>query len=145
MVKVNFVCVGKLKEVYLRDAVNEYLKRLSRFCRAEVKELSEKNSLKEESEDILRACKGYVFALAIEGKGCSSEKFAAKIRTLVDRGEEITFVIGSSCGLDGSVKESANELISFSEMTFPHQLMRVILLEQVYRAFMINSGSEYHK
>ncbi len=145
MVKVNFVCVGKLKESYLRNAANEYLKRLSRFCRAEVKELFEKKSIKEESEDILRACKGYVCALAVEGKSCSSEKFAAKIRSLVDRGEEITFVIGSSCGLDDAVKASADELVSFSEMTFPHQLMRVILLEQVYRAFMINSGSEYHK
>ena len=145
MVKVNFVCVGKLKESYLREATGEYMKRLSRFCRAEVKELAEKSSLKEEAEDILRASKGHIIALAVEGKGCTSEKFAKEIQTLVDRGEEITFVIGSSCGLDEKVKSAANSLLSFSEMTFPHQLMRVILMEQVYRAFMINAGAEYHK
>ena len=144
MLKINFVCVGKLKEGYLREACAEYLKRLSRFCKAEVRELPE-SSLKEEGENILRACKGYTVALAVEGKGCSSEKFAAKLQSLCDRGEEITFVIGSSCGLDATVKAVANELLSFSEMTFPHQLMRVILLEQVYRAFMINGGGEYHK
>ena len=144
MLKVNFVCVGKLKEGYLREACAEYLKRLSRFCKAEVRELPE-STLKEEGENILRACKGYTVALAVEGKGCSSEKFAAKLRSLCDRGEEITFLIGSSCGLDATVKAAANELLSFSEMTFPHQLMRVILLEQVYRAFMINGGGEYHK
>lgn len=145
MVKVNIVCVGKLKESYWRDAVGEYLKRLSRFCKVEIKELPERASLKEEAEDILRACRGYVFALAVEGKQCASEVFAKKIQSLCDRGEEITFVIGSSCGLDGSVKALAKELLSFSEMTFPHQMMRVILLEQIYRAFMINSGAEYHK
>ncbi len=144
MVKVNFICVGKLKEGYLREACAEYLKRLSRFCKAEVKELPE-SSLKEEGESILRAFKGHTIALAVEGKGCSSEKFAEKLKSLCDRGEEITFVIGSSCGLDAKVKDAADELLSFSEMTFPHQLMRVILLEQVYRAFMINGGGEYHK
>ncbi len=144
MVKVNIVCVGKLKEGYLREACAEYLKRLSRFCKTEVKELPE-STLKEEGESILRACRGHTIALAVEGKGCSSEAFAAKLKALCDRGEEITFLIGSSCGLDASVKAAANELLSFSEMTFPHQLMRVILLEQVYRAFMINGGGEYHK
>ncbi|MDE5897148.1 MAG: 23S rRNA (pseudouridine(1915)-N(3))-methyltransferase RlmH [Clostridia bacterium] len=143
--KVNFVCVGKLKERYWREAVEEYAKRLSRFCKTEIRELPERVSPKEEAEEILRACRGYVFALAVEGKGRSSEKFAEKIKTLCDRGEEMTFVIGSSCGLDGKVKAAANELLSFSEMTFPHQMMRVILLEQVYRAFMIVSGAEYHK
>lgn len=145
MVKVNIVAVGKLKESYWRSASEEYLKRLSRFCRAEVKELPERFSPKEEAEEILRACKGYVVALAVEGKGCSSEGLAKKIKAHCDRGEEITFVIGSSCGLDGRVKNAADELLSFSEMTFPHQLMRVVLLEQVYRAFMINAGAEYHK
>ncbi len=145
MVKVTFVCVGKLKESYLREACAEYLKRLSRFCRAEVKELPERASPKEEAEEILRACRGTVIALAVEGRARSSERFAAEMKSLIDRGEEITFVIGSSCGLDGRVKAAAGDLLSFSEMTFPHQLMRVILLEQVYRAFMINAGAEYHK
>ncbi len=145
MVKVRFVVVGKLKEAYWRAAQEEYSKRLSRFCKAEVRELPERASPKEEAEEILRACRGYTIALAVEGGGCSSEQFAARIKTLCDRGEEITFVIGSSCGLDPSVKTQANELLSFSQMTFPHQMMRVVLLEQVYRAFMILSGSEYHK
>lgn len=137
--------VGKLKEQYWRSAQEEYLKRLTRFCKAEVKELPDRATVKEEAEDILRSCRGYTVALAVEGGDCSSEEFAAKIKRLCDRGEEITFVIGSSCGLDGIVKSSAKELLSFSRMTFPHQMMRVVLLEQVYRAFMINAGAEYHK
>lgn len=145
MVKVNLVCVGKLKENYLREACAEYLKRLTRFCKCEVRELPEMDSLKEEGENILRACRGHIVALAVEGKQCSSEEFAEKIGRLCDRGEEITFVIGSSYGLSDGVKGAAHELLSFSRLTFPHQLMRVILLEQVYRAFMINGGGEYHK
>lgn len=145
MIRITFACVGKLKKNYWRDAVAEYIKRLSRFCKTEIRELPERSSPKEEAEEILRACRGYVIALAVEGRGCSSEKLAEKLKALCDRGEEITFVIGSSCGLDGRVKAAANELLSFSEMTFPHQMMRVILLEQVYRAFMINAGGEYHK
>ena len=145
MIKVNIVCVGKLKESFWRDAVAEYSKRLSRFCDLEIRELPERATLEEEGRDILRACRGHVIALAVEGKGCSSEKLAAKIKTLCDAGKEITFLIGSSCGLAQAVKREANELLSFSEMTFPHQLMRVVLLEQVYRAFMINAGAEYHK
>ena len=145
MVKLTVVCVGKLKEGYLREAAAEYLKRLSRFCKIEVKELPERAAPKDEAEDILRALRGRVFVLAVEGKQRSSENFAREIKSSVDRGEEITFVIGSSCGLDERVKAAADELVSFSEMTFPHQLMRVILLEQIYRAFMINAGAEYHK
>lgn len=145
MVKVNLVCVGKLKESYWRDAVAEYAKRLSRFCKWEVRELSERRSPEEEAESILKECRGYTFALAIEGKVCSSEQLAAKLKQLCDAGKEITFVIGSSCGLAPRVKQAADELLSFSPMTFPHQMMRVILSEQVYRAFMINAGAEYHK
>lgn len=145
MVKINLVCVGKLKEDYLKAACAEYLKRLTRFCRFEVRELAEGSSLKEEAPRILHACKGRTVALAVEGRERTSEEFANLLGEAIDRGEELTFVIGSSCGLDGSVKEAADELVSFSKMTFPHQLMRVILLEQIYRAFMINAGSEYHK
>lgn len=145
MIKVNIVCVGKLKESYWRSACDEYVKRLSRFCKVEIRELAERQSLKEEAEEILRACRGHIIALAVEGKQRSSEKLAEGVKALCDRGEEITFVIGSSCGLDGSVKAGAHELLSFSEMTFPHQMMRVVLLEQIYRAFMINAGAEYHK
>lgn len=146
MVKINIICVGKLKESYLTAAANEYLKRLSRFGKVEIVELSEKPTLKEEAENILRAQKGgYTIALAIEGKQCTSEEFAQKLQELIDRGETVNFLIGSSLGLDISVKNASDELLSFSKMTFPHQLMRVILLEQVYRAFMIDSGAKYHK
>jgi 23S rRNA (pseudouridine1915-N3)-methyltransferase len=86
-----------------------------------------------------------VIALAVEGEKLSSEKLAKKIKTLTDAGKDITFVIGSSCGLADEVKNTADYRLSFSDMTFPHQLMRVILAEQVYRAFMINAGSTYHK
>lgn len=145
MIKVRLVCVGKLKEGYWREAVAEYQKRLSRFCAFEIVELPEKTCPADEAEEILRACRGHLVALAVEGKGCSSERFAEKIKMLTDEGKEMTFVIGSSCGLDGKVKARANELVSFSAMTFPHQMMRVIFCEQLYRAFMINAGAEYHK
>lgn len=145
MIKVNIVCVGKIKEEFYRAAVAEYAKRLSRFCKLEVKELSEGKSIKEEAPAILRALKGYVIALCVEGDKLSSPQLAKKLQSLVDDGREITFVIGSSCGLDPSVKAVSDLKLSFSDMTFPHQLMRVILVEQIYRGFMINSGSEYHK
>ena len=145
MQKINIICVGKIKEDYLRSAIAEYLKRLSRFAKVEVKELPEGKSLKDEAEPILRSARGYKIALCVEGEKLSSEGFAERVKTLCDRGEEISLIIGSSCGLDDSVKAQADLRLSFSDMTFPHQLMRVILLEQVYRAFMINSGSEYHK
>ena len=145
MQKVNIVCVGKIKEKFYRDAVEEYLKRLSRFAKLEVKELAEGKNLQEEGKAILKASKGYVFALCVEGKKLSSEDLAKKVKTLCDAGEEFTFIIGSSYGLCDEVKNSADFKLSFSDMTFPHQLMRVILCEQVYRAFMINSNSEYHK
>jgi 23S rRNA (pseudouridine1915-N3)-methyltransferase len=145
MQKITFVVVGKIKESFYRDAVAEYAKRLSRFVKLEIKEIAEGVSLQAEAVDILRAVKGYSFALAVEGVKLSSEDLAKKIKTLADKGEDITFIIGSSCGLAGEVKRAANERISFSDMTFPHQLMRVILAEQVYRAYMINAGSTYHK
>ncbi len=145
MIKVTLVCVGKLKEGYLRDACTEYRKRLSRFCKLDIKELPERRSPKEEAEDILKELRGYTVVLAIEGKMRSSEELSADMKAVFDRGGEMTFVIGSSCGLDQSVKERADLLLSFSKMTFPHQLFRVLLLEQIYRAFMIQSGAEYHK
>ena len=145
MQKVTFVVVGKIKESFYREAVAEYAKRLSRFVKFEVKELPEGASLQTEAVDILRAVKGYTFALAVEGAKVSSEGLAKKIKTLADKGEDITFVIGSSCGLADEVKSAANERISFSDMTFPHTLFRLMLTEQLYRAFSINGGSAYHK
>ena len=145
MQKIYFVVVGKIKESFYREAVAEYVKRLSRFAKVEIKELPEGVNLEAEGEDILRACKGYVIALAVEGEKLSSEGLAKKIGNLTNEGKEITFVIGSSCGLAEKVKKTADYKLSFSDMTFPHQLMRVILAEQVYRAYMINTGATYHK
>ena len=145
MQKIYFVVVGKIKESFYREGVAEYVKRLSRFAKVEIKELAEGANPDAEVEDILRACKGYVIALAVEGEKLSSEKLAKKLQTLTDSGKDVSFVIGSSCGLSDKVKSAADFLLSFSDMTFPHQLMRVILAEQVYRAFMINAGSTYHK
>jgi len=139
------VVVGKIKESFYREAVAEYVKRLSRFAKTEIRELAEGADVEAEADDILRACKGYVIALAVEGQKTSSETLASRLKGLCDGGKEITFVIGSSCGLSERVKKAADWRLSFSDMTFPHQLMRVILAEQVYRAFMINSGSTYHK
>lgn len=145
MQKIHLVVVGKIKESFYREAVSEYLKRLTRFAEVDVRELPERATLQEEGADILRSVKGYVIVLAIEGEKVSSEKMAKKLKGLCDAGKEITFVIGSSCGLCPEVKQRGDYLLSFSDMTFPHQLMRVILTEQIYRAFMINAGSEYHK
>ncbi len=145
MFKITILCVGKIKEDFYRSAMAEYLKRLSRFAKTEVRELPEGKSIEDEADGICKAMKGYVFALCIEGKKLSSLNFASEIKNLTDRGEQITFVIGSSHGLSEKVKERADFRVSFSDMTFPHQLMRVILAEQIYRAFMINGGSEYHK
>ena len=145
MQKIYFVVVGKIKESFYTEAVAEYVKRLSRFAKVEIKELPEGANPDAEAESILRAVKGYVIALAIEGEKSSSEKLAARIKKLADAGKDISFVIGSSCGLSDKVKQAADYKLSFSDMTFPHQLMRVILAEQVYRAFMINAGSTYHK
>lgn len=145
MIKIHFAVVGKLKESFYRDAVAEYQKRLSRFADVSLCEVAECATLKEEAALLKRQCRGFVVALAVEGKKYDSEGFAAKLKELTDAGREVTFLIGSSCGLDESLKRAADLRVSFSDMTFPHQLMRVILFEQVYRAFMINTGSTYHK
>lgn len=157
MVKVNIVAVGKVKEKYFADGINEYAKRLSKYCEFSIIEIPEENynkvddslieNIKErEAEKILPKLKGYVFAMAIEGKKFSSEKFASTIKGLTDSGNGIiTLVIGGSYGLSNAVKQKANALISFSDMTFPHTLFRLMLTEQLYRAFSINAGSAYHK
>ena len=145
MQKIRIVAVGKLKESFWRDAVAEYVKRLSRFASVEIRELPERATLAEEAKDILAACSGYVVALAVEGEKMDSETFASTIKKRTDEGAELTFVIGSSCGLSDEVKRAARLRLSFSDMTLPHQLMRVVLTEQIYRAFMINANSVYHK
>lgn len=156
MIKVNVVAVGKVKEKYFTDGISEYAKRLSRFCEFKIIEIQEENYknvdeglaeiIKErEGERILPHLKGYVLAMAIEGKKYSSVKLAERIKNLSNTGGVITFVIGGSYGLSDAVKKRADELTSFSDMTFPHTLFRLMLSEQIYRAFCIINGSAYHK
>ena len=145
MQKIYFVVVGKIKEAFYRDAVAEYIKRLSRFAKTEIRELPEGVNPEAEADEILRAVRGYVVALAVEGEKISSEGLASRLKRLGDEGREITFVIGSSCGLSERVKSAADWKLSFSDMTFPHQLMRVILLEQIYRGYRIMNHEPYHK
>ncbi len=157
MVKINIICVGKIKEDYFASGVQEYIKRLSRFAKVNVIELKEKNIvqepsqgeileiLKREGEEIKKQLSGYAIALAIEGEKVSSESFSKKLKGVKDKHGEMTFIIGGSYGIDDSVKSLANEKISFSAMTFPHTLMRVILVEQIYRAFTIMEDGKYHK
>ena len=157
MVKINIVAVGKIKENYFESGFNEYVKRLSRYAKITVTEVKEKNIvneptqgeiqeiLKREGEDILKALKGYVIALAIEGKKTSSLSLATHLKTLKDKYGEITFVIGGSYGIADFVKAKADELLSVSDMTFPHTLFRVMLAEQIYRAFTILEDGKYHK
>ncbi len=158
--KITILAVGKLKEKYFEDAVFEYKKRLSRYCKLEITEVadektSENASAKEAGIILLKEgirlkkyikSNAYVIALAINGKQMPSEKFADKIKKLgIEGTSHIIFIIGGSTGLSSEILEIADEKISFSAMTFPHQLMRVILLEQVYRAYKIINGEPYHK
>ncbi|MDY4186601.1 MAG: 23S rRNA (pseudouridine(1915)-N(3))-methyltransferase RlmH [Candidatus Borkfalkiaceae bacterium] len=153
MFKVNLVAVGKIKEKFYTDAFNEYKKRLARFCEFTVYECKEESlegvapavALKKECDEILPLLRGKVIALCVEGRQFSSEDFAEKLKETKDTAGEITFVIGSSCGLDERVKNRADLKLSFSKMTFPHMLFRVMLAEQIYRCFMINGGGKYHK
>ena len=159
MIKVTIIALGKLKEKYLSSAVSEYEKRLSRYCKLEITELEpvrlpEKPSqadidsaLLKEAEIILKKIpqNSDIFTLCIEGKPLSSEKFAEAIAVSQNSGKNLTFIIGSSYGLCEKVKALSKMRLSFSAMTFPHQLFRVMLLEQIYRAFKINEGSAYHK
>ncbi len=145
MQKIYFVVVGKIKESFYTEAVGEYVKRLSRFAKVEIKELPEGTNPEAEADGILRACKGYIIALAVEGAKVSSEQLAAKMKKLNDEGKDVTFVIGSSCGLSDRVKSAADYQLSFSDMTFPHTLFRLMLTAQLYRAFSILNNSNYHK
>lgn len=159
MIKVTLIALGRLKEKYLTEAVKEYSKRLSGYCKLEIIELeplriSDKpsqneinNTLEKESELILKKIpqNSEVITLCVEGRGMTSEGFAEKIQNLENMGKSITFIIGSSYGLSEKIKQMSGLRLSVSEMTFPHQLFRVMLLEQIYRAFKINEGSAYHK
>lgn len=152
MISIKVVCVGNLKERFWIEACHEYKKRLSRFCKLTVVEVEEQNKysqipiiLKKEGELIEKSLTTNTAALAIEGKEYSSEEFASFLSKQSMESGEITFVIGGSYGLSEDIKKSARHKLSFGKATFPHNLARVMLLEQIYRAFMINEGSTYHK
>ncbi|MDK1716237.1 23S rRNA (pseudouridine(1915)-N(3))-methyltransferase RlmH [Dellaglioa algida] len=157
---IKIIGVGKLKEKYLKQGIEEYSKRLSKFCKFEIVEVNDEKAPEKlssaemidvkgkEGERILSKIKDkeYVYALAILGKERTSEDFAKEIADLGTYGHsDITFVIGGSLGLSDAVLKRADTQISFGKFTLPHQLMRMILTEQVYRGFMINAGSPYHK
>ena len=158
--KISIVCVGKIKESFYRQAIEEYAKRLSKYCKLEIIEVADEKTpdkasealesqIKEKEADrILEKIKedAYVFTLEIKGKSYTSEDFAEMIqKTTVQGKSHLVFVIGGSLGLHEKVLKRSNHAISFSDMTFPHQLMRVILTEQIYRAFRIINGEPYHK
>lgn len=156
MIKVSVVAVGRVKEKYFSDGIAEYAKRLARFCEFKIIEVKEENFAKvgasereiikrKEAERISPYLKGKVFVLAIEGEKLSSEGFSKLIRDAVDASGEVTFVIGGSYGLHDEIKKRADKSVSFSAMTFPHTLFRLMLTEQIYRAFSIDEGSAYHK
>lgn len=158
--KITILCVGKIKEKYFVDAIKEYSKRLSRYCKLEIQEVADEKTPDGASDVVVQQIKekegermekyipenAYVVALAIEGKKLTSEKLAEKIDTLGITGtSQIVFLIGGSLGMSEKLLKRADYLLSFSDMTFPHQLMRVILLEQVYRSYRIIHGEPYHK
>lgn len=159
MIKITLITLGKLKEKYLRDAVEEYAKRLSRYCKLDIIELSPvtlsdnpsqseiDTALLKEAEIIEKRIPdgSIVTALCIEGKSNTSEQLAEFVEKNTNEGKNMCFIIGSSFGLSDTVKQKSNLKLSLSAMTFPHQLFRVMLLEQIYRAFKINEGSTYHK
>ena len=158
--KITICCVGKIKEKFYSQAIEEYSKRLSKYCKLEIKEAADEKAPDSASDTVNRMIKekegdrllsfikddSYVIALAIDGKMLDSVELSEKIDNLMLSGKsDIVFVIGGSLGLDKRVLDRADYKLSFSKMTFPHQLMRVILLEQIYRSFRIMKNEPYHK
>lgn len=159
MLHINIICIGKLKEQYLKDALNEYSKRLSKYCSLKILELPDEkipenlnetiiNKIKDtESNNILSHIKpdSYTITLDLHGKQFSSEEFSSKIENIaLNQNSNINFIIGGTLGLSDKLLKQSSELISFSKMTFPHQLIRIFLLEQLFRAFKILSNEKYH-
>lgn len=160
MINITVIALGKLKEKYMRDFCDEYVKRLSAYCKLNIIELPPKalpdNPSQSEIEQALKSeaqmikakisPNSYVFSMCIEGKQMPSEAFSNKLSNLaIDGKSSIVFILGSSFGLDCEIKKLSDERFSMSEMTFPHQMARVMLLEQLYRAFQIAKGGKYHK
>lgn len=155
MPTLTVACIGKLKEKYLKEAQAEYLKRLGAFCRVAVVEKNETpappgsgaltlKAMEREGEALLGASKGTLIALSPEGEKVDSAAFSALLKKYADAGD-VTFLIGGSHGLSDAVKTSARHMISFSDLTMPRALFRIVLLEQIYRGFMIAAGRAYHK
>lgn len=150
---IKIITVGYLKEQYLKDAINEYLKRLRKYTNIDIIEVKDEGlvekekTLKLEEEKILKYIqdKDYIITLEIEGKELDSIEFANKIDKIHQEYSNITFIIGGSYGLSNTIKEKSNYHLSFSKLTFPHQLFRVLLLEQLYRSYKINNHESYHK
>lgn len=144
---IKIICSGKLKERYLVDLAEDYLKRISHYHKVQLIELKDENTLQKEEENILKYLddKDFVITLEIEGKEISSTEFATLIEKTFITHSTITFVIGSSLGLSDTIKNRSNYALSFSSLTFPHGVFRGILLEQIYRAFKINNHESYHK
>lgn len=156
MIKINVVAIGDIKEKYLLDAIKEYSKRITRFANLNIIEIKENNPASNSEKDIKSALKkdaieiekhlsGFIIVLDILGKQIDSIELSKTIEKTTQTNSTITFVIGASNGLSDEIKSKANLKLSFSSMTFPHQLMRVILLEQIYRAFTILNNIAYHK
>ena len=142
---IRIICVGKLKEKYLVDACLEYTKRISKYSKIEIIELKDSN-IKEEKDNILKYInKDYIITLEIEGDMVDSTTLAKKIDNIFLNNSNITFIIGGSDGLHDDIKKISNYKVSFSKLTFPHQLFRVMLLEQIYRSFKILNNETYHK
>lgn len=149
---IKIITVGKIKEKYLADAINEYLKRLSKYTKINLIEVPDENfditkTLETEKKSILKYVseKDYIITMEIDGKELSSIEFAKKIDEIQISNSNICFIIGGSYGISDEIKKMSNFKLSFSKMTFPHQLFRLILLEQIYRAYKINNNESYHK
>lgn len=142
---IKIICVGKLKEQYLKDAVLEYSKRISKYTKLEIIELKDSNINLEKEEILKHIYKDYIITLEIEGNSISSVELASKIDNIFINNPNICFIIGGSDGLHDDIKRLSNYKLSFSKLTFPHQLFRVMLLEQIYRSFKILNNETYHK
>ena len=150
---IKIICVGNIKEKYFRDAILEYTKRIGKYSKIEILEINDEAiddeviSVKKEEERLLKVInpKDYIITLEIDGGQISSVDFAKKIDNIQITNPNITFIIGGSCGLGDNVKKMADFSLSFSKMTFPHQLFRIMLLEQIYRAYKIKNNERYHK
>ena len=150
MLTINLVCVGSLKEKFWQEADREYRKRLSRFCNLNICEIEEGEGetakiLLVEGKNIISHIKGTRYLMAIDGRAVSSEEFAKELNDLQQFSSQVTFIIGGSNGVSDEVKNKVAKHISFGKITYPHNIARIVLLEQIYRAFMINSGGKYHK